>query len=111
MDEETRVDVDALVAHADRDFPALFQLFAGYLDERWRSEHETWEEAVDSFLIEAPPHLREDAAAELDRLLRSDLDEHELSRLLFPGLGCGVVPSAQGLSSWEWLSAVRARFA
>ncbi len=100
------IDVDALRGRGDREFPALYQLFGGYFHQDWKLEYSDWPEAVSAFRDEAPPHLREDAVAEIARILAAGLDEQALDRVLYPGLECNFLPGARGLTSRAWLEAV-----
>ena len=103
------IDVDALAHGADRELPALFQLFGGYFHQDWKLEYPTWEAAVAAFAEEAPPHLREDAVNEIARVLAAGLDDEKLTHLLYPVLDCHFVPTAVGIPTADWLRAIAAR--
>jgi len=101
------IDLEATIAHADRDFPALFQLFGGYFHQDWRDEHETPDDAVQAFISEAPPDAVAAAAAELDRLLDGSLDDAAILRLIEEGFASEFVPSIDGATTTDWLPHVR----
>jgi len=101
-------DIEVLIADADSEFPALFQLFGGYFHEDWRADYTQPGAALAAFTAEAPPEAVREAAAELERLLGAGLDDAVLSRLLDAGFACNYVPSRDGLTSTAWLGEVRA---
>ena len=103
----TAVDIDAVVADADRDYPALYQLFGGYFHQDWRDESGTPEATVRSFVGDAPPDAVATARRELDRLLAAGYDEAALSRVLESGFGCMYAPSTDGIATADWLASVR----
>ena len=104
----TTMDVEAVIAEADREFPALYQLFGGYFHEDWRAEHATPDAAVKAFADEAPPDAVAAARSELDRLQSAGFDDHALARLLHAGFGSDYVPSDDGITTSQWLANVRA---
>jgi len=104
----TAVNVDAVVAEADREYPALYQLFGGYFHEDWRDESGTAENAIRSYAADAPVEAVSAARDELDRLLGSGLDEAQLSRVLESGFGCMYAPSSDGITTADWLTSARA---
>ena len=103
------IDIDGLVADADSTYPALFQLFAGYLNEDWRAEYDTAAAALTAYVDEAPPQAVAEAAAEARRILALELPEESLEELLREGLHCAYLPGADGLTTSQWLAAVRDR--
>lgn len=103
------IDIDARIADADSEFPALFQLFGGYFHEDWRVEHENPSAALTAFLEEAPPEAVREAAAELARVLDLPVDDAALGALLREGFGCAYVPAHDGFTNEGWLASVRER--
>jgi len=103
MSTSTTMDVDTIIARADRDFPALYQLFGGYFHEDWAEEHATPDAAVRAFVAEAPREAAAAARSELDRLLASGLSDAALTRLLEDGFHSDHVPQRAA----EWLVGVR----
>ena len=105
------IDVEAVVADPDRDFPALYQLFGGYFHQDWTLEYESWGDAAAAFVVEAPKDARADAASELSTLLNArrdaEIDEAGLSRLLYPGFDCNYIPAVDGLEPSQWLNLLR----
>jgi CdiI immunity protein len=102
----TTMDIDAVIAESDREFPALYQFFGGYFHEDWREDHDTPDVAVRAFLAEAPPEAVDAARAELDRLLASGFDDAALTRLLAGGFASDYVPATDGVTTSDWLSHV-----
>jgi phenylalanyl-tRNA synthetase beta subunit len=105
------MDIESFIGEADRAFPALYQLLAGYFHQDWRDEFASPEAAVRSFAAEAPPAAVDAAVAELDRLLGWELDEAALTRLLWDGFGCDYVPQSDETAPSRWLATVRAALA
>jgi CdiI immunity protein len=101
------MDVDRVIADADRELPALYQLFAGYFHEDWQEEFETPDAVVRGFAGDAPASAVRAAISELDRLLGAGLDEPGLARLLADGLDCDYIPQSDGLTASAWLSRVQ----
>jgi hypothetical protein len=104
----TTMEIDAVIAQSDREFPALYQLFGGYFHEDWKVEHGSPDAAVRAFIAEAPPEAITAASAELDRLLSSGFDDAALTRLLDDGFRCDYVPASDGIATSDWLARVRA---
>jgi len=103
------IDIDARIADADSEFPALFQLFGGYFHQDWHEEYATPGAALTAFIEEAPPEAVREAAVELQRLLDLPVDDEALAKLLRAGFDCNYVPSRDGLTTTQWLTAVRDR--
>ena len=103
------IDIDARIADADSEFPALFQLFGGYFHQDWRQEYATPSAALTAFIEEAPPEAVREAAVELQRVLDLPIDDEALTKLLHAGFDCNYVPSQDGLTATQWLTAVRDR--
>ena len=103
----TVVDLDAVIADADREYPALYQLFGGYFHEDWRDESGTPDEAVRSFVRDAPPDAVAAARRELERLLAGGYDDGALTRVLEAGFGCTYAPAGDGIATTDWLASVR----
>ena len=103
------LDVNALRGRADRELPALYQLFGGYFHQDWKLEYSTWQDAVAAFSQEAPAHLREDATAEIARVLAAGVSDADTATLLYPVLQCNFVPAAAGMTPREWLRAIAER--
>jgi len=101
------IDIEATIAQADTDFPALFQLFGGYFHEDWRDEHDAPDAAVQAFVSEAPPEAAAAAIGEIDRLLDDQLDDAALSRIVEHGFDSNYLPSADGITTTEWLRQIR----
>jgi len=103
----TTMDVEPVVAEADRAFPALYQLFGGYFHEDWRDEYDSSDVALRAFVSEAPAQAIAAARDELDRLLSSGFDDAALTRLLEHGFRCDYVPATDGITSSQWLAHVQ----
>ena len=101
------IDMEAVIADADSEFPALFQMFGGYFHEDWRGEYAQPDAALAAFKAEAPPEAVRAAAAELERLLGAGFDDAALTTLLDAGFACNYVPSRDGITSTAWLNQVR----
>ncbi|MBV8195895.1 MAG: hypothetical protein JOY80_10250 [Candidatus Dormibacteraeota bacterium] len=101
------IDLDATVAHAARDFPALGRLCGAYFHQDWHEEYATTAQAVDAFLRDAPPSLRTAVTGDIDRLLQLQLDDDELGRVLRDGLDCNYVPSIDEVTNEQWLTQLR----
>jgi len=101
------IDIEATIAGADSEFPALFQLFGGYFHQDWHEEYATTRDAVSAFVREAPPDAVSAAVRELDQLLAMDLDEAALSRILREGFDCNYVPQVDELTNRDWLVQLR----
>lgn len=101
------MDADSIIAQADRDFPALYQLLAGFFHQDWRDEVDSADAVVRSFISEAPPDAVSAARGDLDRLLGMGLDDASLTRVLADGFGCDYVPETDGATPARWLSHVR----
>jgi len=103
------IDIEATIARADSEFPALFQLFGGYFHQDWHDEYATTAAAATTFRLEAPPAAVGAALAEIERVLAMRLDERTLGRLLHDGFGCSYVPQVDELSNEQWLRQLRAQ--
>jgi hypothetical protein len=103
------MDVDSLIAAADREYPALYQLLAGYFHEDWRDDAPTTDAVVRGYVVDAPPAAVQATRADLDRLLARRLSEPDLSRLLSDGFGCDYAPEADGIAPSRWLAELRDR--
>jgi len=103
----TTMDVETVIAEADRDFPALYQLFGGYFHEDWNDESATPDAALRTFLEEASAEAVAAARGELDRLMSSGFDDATLARVLEEGFACNYRPGSDGVATSEWLASVR----
>lgn len=103
----TTMDVETVIAEADREYPTLYQLFGGFFHEDWREEHGSPDAAVQAFIREAPPQAIAAARDELDALLSRAYDDVALTRLLTIGFGSDYVPANDGSTSTQWLAHVR----
>jgi hypothetical protein len=101
------IDIDALIADADSEFPALFQFFGGYFHQDWHADYEVPADAIRAYLLEAPPPAVSEAAAEIDRVLALQLDDVALARLLREGFDCNYVPELEGRTLRDWLVQIR----
>jgi CdiI immunity protein len=103
------IDIERIIGEADSEYPALYQLFGGYLNQDWRTEYRTPDEALDAFKQEAPIAAVHDALVELDRLEELHLDDATMSRLLSEGFECGYQPPLDGVDTVEWIRRLRTR--
>lgn len=103
------IDIDARIAAADSEFPALFQLFGGYFHQDWKQEHATPAAALTAFVEEAPPEAVRAAASELQSLLDVPMEDTALARLLREGFDCNYRPEDDGMTAGAWLRAIEAR--
>ncbi len=103
----TVMDIETIIAGADREYPALYQLFGGYFHQDWREEYADPDAAVHAFLEEAPPDAVIAAREELDDLLARGLGEDSLRALLERGFDCNYVPDNQGERPSHWLESLR----
>lgn len=101
------IELDASVARAADEFPALARFFGAYFHEDWHEDFATTRDAVNAFLQDAPPATVAAVRGELDRLLGLDLEDGLLGRVLRQGLDCNYVPSVDELSNGAWLAQVR----
>ena len=101
------IDIEATIAGADSEFPALFQLFGGYFHQDWHEDYATTRDAASAFVRDAPPDGVRAAVRELDQLLDMRLDEATLSRLLREGFDCNYVPQVDELTNHDWLVQLR----
>ena len=99
-------NIDNVIADADSEFPALYQLFGGYFHQDWRTEYATAADAVSSYVGDAPRDAVRAAVAELDRLLASGFDEAQLEHIIERGFGCEYVPEREGTTMAQWLASV-----
>jgi CdiI immunity protein len=104
----TLMDLETVIADADREYPALYQLFGGYFHQDWLQEYGDPEAALRAFVVEAPPDAVRAAGAEVDRLLAAGFDDASLAALLERGFDCNFVPAAQAGGPAAWLREVRA---
>jgi len=101
------IDIDATIANAAAEFPALARLFGGYFHQDWHEEYETTSSAVTAFLHDAPSVTAAAAAADVERLLALGLDDELLGRVLREGFDCNYVPAVDELTSMQWLQQLR----
>lgn len=101
------IDTDALIANAERDFPALYAFFATAFAPTWSQKFQSWRAAVSKYNSSATLEQRVASVREIDLILKSGLDNLDVDQLLSPGLECNYVPSADGLGSIEWLLLLR----
>lgn len=88
--------------------PQLAQFLGAYFHQDWAPDHPEWEPVVDDFVAESPGSAVADTAEELRELLAAGFTDDELDAVL-GGLGCSVVPSALGVTTSAWLTAVLQR--
>lgn len=69
------------IAYQRREFPALTELFSGYLNEDWDTLGDTVEAVVDLFKTEQEPEFVEQARAEVGTLLDRFPKEDQLAQL------------------------------
>ena len=101
------IDIERIISDADSEYPALFQLFGGYLHQDWRTEYSSADAAIDSFKQDAPIDAVHDALVELDRLLELQLDDSAMSRVLIDGFECSYQPQLDGTDAVSWVQHVR----
>ncbi len=100
------IDMDS-IAHAEKNYPALSQLLAGYYHQDWQEDHPSPEAALQAFVRDASAVTVANAASEIDRLLSAGLDDASLTRMLIEGFDCNYIAETVGLTSQAWLSGVR----
>jgi hypothetical protein len=86
---------------------ALRDLLAGYFNQDWGDDHETWEGVVAAFAADGRATGVKDAVSELDWLLASDATDDDVDWVLREGLHSGFVPSRNGMGPRESLQAIR----
>ncbi len=92
------IDIDSMIADADSEFPALFQLFGGYFHQDWQREFAEPSRALGAFVEEAPPQAVREACAELQRVLELPLEDEELGSFLREGFQCNYMPANDGMT-------------
>lgn len=88
-----------------RSYPNLALLMAGYFHQDWHMDSPTAAAVVCNFLRE-PSDVVRGLRAELDDLLSGALDEQDLREVL-KRAGGYFDPESIGMSTAEWLAAVR----
>ena len=89
-------------------YPALEQLFGGYLHEDWADDYADFAQAVDAF-VEHQPDLAPAASGEIAQLLVECDSEADLEQRL-DDLGLVYYPPGLGWSSYRsWVLAVASR--
>jgi len=101
------IDIERGIDHADSEYPALYQLLAGYFHEDWPEEYPSADDALRAFRAEAPPGAIRAAVLEVERLLAEQLSDGDLGRLLMEGFRLNYVPERDGRTHREWLQHVR----
>jgi hypothetical protein len=102
------IDINATIAGAAREFPALNRLFSAYFHQDWHEEYDTTASAVNAFLHDAPPSLVNSAVADIDALLALRLDDEALGSVLRDGFECNYVPAVDEVGNHQWLRQLRA---
>ena len=101
------IDVDATIAQASHDFPALARLFGGYFHQDWHEEYATTQAALSAFIRDASTSTTAAVVADIDRVLALHLDDAALHRVLIEGLDCNYVPGIDERPVDQWLRQLR----
>ena len=90
-------------------YPALWDLFAGYFHQDWSADAENADEVLQQFLKDANTDELRETLAELDTLLSScaDMDNDELGGIVHRDLGCDFNYKYFGWTAQGWLKYVR----
>jgi hypothetical protein len=80
-------------------------LIQGYFHQDWMMDGPTVEAVLRKFVADSPPELVAGAREYAAALVRSDLDEAELERML-DGFGIQVYPPGLGMTHRQWLELV-----
>lgn len=89
-------------------YPTLYQFFSGYFHQDWIDEFESPEIALDTYLNSEKQETKELARIELDTIIKSNLEEEELSNLL-EDLGCFYDPRVDEVLTINWLRSIYAK--
>lgn len=89
------------------DYFQLKSFLSGYFHEDWEMDASRPDEVVSQFL-KSKPDLSEIELIidQINRYLKSAVDDLEVERGLFEKLGCYYLPSADGVSAADWLRRV-----
>lgn len=89
------------------DISELRLLFCGYFYEDWRLEAAESDEVIYQFLRDGwSPNEIVRIVVQIDRSLNDAKDDFAIKCGLFEELGCYYLPSADGMSTRDWLQHV-----
>lgn len=89
------------------DFAAIQSFLGGYFHEDWELNASEPDHVILRFLSSGPSSEEIDKiVAQIDRYLRSGMNEATLERNLLKDLGCYYLPSADAVSTSGWLNHV-----
>jgi hypothetical protein len=92
------------------EYPTLFQLLGGQLNQDWTDEYASPDEAIQAFIDEWPVESKDAARRELDDFIDRIRGIPNPARALFE-LSCCYDPTVDGWSVVSWLEHVRAKLA
>lgn len=91
----------------DNAYTNLRHLFGSYLHQDWPDEFSTADDAVMAFIEREPKVAIQAACKELDEAIPLIAEMETPDQFLCDVLWCFYMPSADGLSTVEWLVNVR----
>ncbi|CAG0936757.1 hypothetical protein TFLX_05645 [Thermoflexales bacterium] len=84
----------------------LFQLLGGYFNEDWDLEADDDRGIVEFFMKQEPRETIQQTLNELQTLLGQKKSEDELNKIVFGELHCRYNPTADGLTTSQWLASL-----
>ena len=90
----------------DNKYPALRQLFSGYLHQDWSEEFGSPDMAIDAFAESEPTESIKKAMQELKIIIDSDYRDNEVLNLLNE-LGCYYEPTVDYTSVMSWIKDIK----
>jgi hypothetical protein len=84
----------------------LFQLLGGYFNEDWDLEADDDQGVVELFMKQESREKIQQTLNELRSLLGQKKSEDELNKIVFDELHCRYSPTADGLTTSQWLASI-----
>lgn len=84
----------------------LFQLLGGYFNEDWDLEADNDKGIVEFFLKQESREKIQQTLSELQTLIDQKKSEDELNKIVFGELHCHYNPTADGLTTSQWLTSI-----
>jgi hypothetical protein len=88
---------------------ALHQFFAGYFHEDWRTEANSVDDVIRSFVGQQDSHQFARLGDAIAAFVEDHPNDDELDKALFEELGCYYSPRTEGISTRSWLLGLTAK--